>query len=362
MNAHPRQQGPLRRVPVIPDADAQREAVVDTFVRTSVALAHQAFDKNINALDYVSKTWGSAEARSAELITRAVSLPAMTTATGWAAELAHVATQFLAALTPVSAGAALLNRGLQLRFDGLKNILLPTIAQGVAAFIGEGKPIPVVQFQTAAGVTLTPHSLKLITGATYEMLVSSDAESIFRAVLIESAARGLDAALFSANAATADAPAGLLNGISPATPSSSSVLTDAMMADLSALGGAVARVAGDNIAFIAAPEQALAMRLMVENLEYPVLSTAALPAKSVVAVAANALVSGFAPLPEIDISRESTLHWETAPAEIVGSGGVIAAPTGSLAQSDRIALRMKMQAAWALRASNAIAFANNVAW
>jgi len=102
--------------------------------------------------------------------------------------------------------------------------------------------------------------------------------------------------------------------------------------------------------------------LMVENLEYPVLSTAALPAKSVVAVAANALVSGFAPLPEIDISRESTLHWETAPAEIVGSGGVIAAPTGSLAQSDRIALRMKMQAAWALRASNAIAFANNVAW
>jgi hypothetical protein len=39
------------------------------------------------------------------------------------------------------------------------------------------------------------------------------------------------------------------------TPSTATPATEAMVADLSALGGAVARVAGVDIAYVAAPEQ-----------------------------------------------------------------------------------------------------------
>src|SRR5262249_58139882 len=114
------------------------------------------------------------------------------------------------ALRGLSVGAESLRRGLQVLFNGAGTILLPTIAQGQAGFVGQGKPIPVAQFATAPGVSLTPHKLALISTLTREMIESSNAEAIIRAVLTESAAVGLDAVLFSANAATADAPPGLL--------------------------------------------------------------------------------------------------------------------------------------------------------
>jgi hypothetical protein len=360
MNEHTRMGIPLR-----PDENAVRERTVMSLVRAAIAVAHQSFDKTIRAPDYAKRTWGNLEARNVEAVTRAVSNPGMTTATGWAAELAHVSIQFIASLVPVSAGADLLNRGLQLRFDGLKSISIPTITLGQAAFIGEGKPIPVVQYQTAPGVKLEPHALKLISTLTWEMLEASDAENIIRAVLLEASALGLDAALFSANAGTTDAPAGLLNGITPMTASTISPLSDAVVVDLAALGGAIARVAGDDIVFIAAPEQALAIRLWLDDFDYPVLSSRALAEHTVVAVAANALVSGFAPMPEIDATREATVHWDTAPAEIVSSGGGVVSPTGSIFQGDKVGLRMRMPLAWALRAppgSSAIAFMNSTAW
>jgi hypothetical protein len=121
-------------IPLRPDPGARRDAVITSLVRASIAAAHNAFDKNVRAVEYAKQHWGSVEARSVELVTRAASAPAMTTTTGWAAELAHVATQFIASLVPQSAGADLLGRGLQLRFDGLASISLPTITQGQAAF------------------------------------------------------------------------------------------------------------------------------------------------------------------------------------------------------------------------------------
>src|SRR5262249_36885465 len=141
--------------------------------------------------------------RGTEYVVRAATGPAMTTTTGWASELSHVTLVFLAALRGLNAGAELLTRGLQVRFNGAGQILLPTIAQGSAGFVGQGKPIPVAQFASSAGATLLPHKLALISTLTREMIESSNAEAIIRAVLTESAAVGLDVALFSANAATA---------------------------------------------------------------------------------------------------------------------------------------------------------------
>src|SRR5262249_43873733 len=146
------------------------------------------------------------------------------------------------------------------------------------------------------------------------------------------------------------------------TPSSSTVLSDAMVEDLAKLGGIVSRAAGQSIVFIAAPEQALAIALWSPMFDYPVLASSALTAKTVIAVASNALVSGFDPVPSINASYETEVHMETSPAEIVSPGGAVAVPVASIYQKDSIALRMLMPCAWALRASGAIAYMNAVNW
>jgi hypothetical protein len=338
------------------DPDLAIEAVVVSLSRAGVALGRSAFEPAVRPPEQAKRAFGSD--RGVELILRAASTPASTTTVGWASELAHVTSFFLASLAPVSAGVELLGRGIQLRFAGDGSISLPTIAVGSGAtFIGQGKPIPVVSFPTAAGVKLEPHKLALITTLSRETVESSNAEAILRATLAESAALGLDAALLSTNAATADAPPGLLNGVTPTTPSTATPLSDAMAADLAALGGAVARVAGGEIVFVAAPEQALAIKLRSPNFAYPVLASKALAAKTVVAVAANALVSGFDPVPEITASREPELVMDTAPGDPGGTQ-----QTMTMFQGDRLALRMRMRATWALRSTSAIAFAQNVAW
>jgi hypothetical protein len=350
-------------IPLRPDPDAIAERNLSSLVRACLAISQRAVDPTSrpSPSDYARKTWSGD--RSVDLVLRAASSPAMTTQAGWAQELAPVTKQFLDLLVGVSAGAALLNRGIQVGLDGVASVSFPSMSTAQVGFTGQGKPIPVANLQSGAGVSLAPHAFKIIVTLTSEMLGASNAEVIFRTALLESAALSLDAALFSPNAATADAPAGLLNGVSATTPSTQTIPSEAMFEDLSKLGGAVARVAGNSTVFVAAPEQAIVIKLLAApQFDATVLSSSALPAKTVIAIAPAALVSGYAPAPEIDASREATLHWDTAPAEIVGSGGVIASPVGSLFQSDKIGLRLHMPLAWVLRATNAIAYMNAVAW
>jgi hypothetical protein len=349
-----------RPIPLRADPNAIAEVAAQHLARAALAAANGRLAR-IDPIDYARRTWGVEGSREVgRLLTRAASAPATTTQSGWAAELSHVILQFLGLLVPSSGAANLLNRGLALSFDGAGTISLPTMSIGAASFIGQGKPIPVVQFQTSS-LQLQPRKLALITTLTAEMLASSNAEAITRMALVESASRGLDAALFSSNAATADAPPGLLHGLSPMTPSSTGSTWDDMGLDLAALGGAVARVGGNQLIFAAAPEQALAIALRMTGFDFPVLASSALPAKTVLCVAANALASAFAPAPEIDASFETIAHMESAaPADIVAGG--MAAPVASVYQTDNIALRMRMTASWTLRAPNAIAFMNATNW
>jgi hypothetical protein len=338
------------------DPELAIEAVVASLSRAGVALGRAAFDPRARAPEHAKRAFG--DDRGVQTILRAASSPASTTTAGWASEFAHVTTLFLASLAPVSAGVEVLGRGIQLRFDGDGAISLPTIALGSGAtFIGQGKPIPVVQFPTTSGVQLVPHKLALITTLTREMVESSNAEAIIRATLAESAALGLDAALLSTSAGTADAPPGLLNGVTPITPSTASPLSDAMAADLAALGGSIARVAGSSVVYVAAPEQALAIALRSPDFAYPVFASKALAAKTAVCVAANALVSGFDPVPEITASREPELVMDTAPGDPGGTQS-----TMTMFQGDKLALKLKMRATWALRSTSAIAYMTNVSW
>jgi hypothetical protein len=97
---------------------------------------------------------------------------------------------------------------------------------------------------------------------------------------------------------------------------------------------------------------------------YTILSTSALPAKTVLAIAPAALASAFDPVPQIEASREvGSMHMDdTAPVEIVSGSGVVARPAMSVFQTDDIALKMKMHASWVLRAPGALAWVQNTVW
>jgi hypothetical protein len=352
---------PLVPEDISPAADRKRDEVMRTLVR-SVISAAGTIDHSRSPQEFARQRWGTEVARSVDYLIRGAVSPATTTTVGWATELAPITLMFLASLRPVSAGADVLARGLQLRFNGAASILLPTITTQAAQFVGEGKPIPIAQFQSASGARLDPRKLALIATLTHEMISSSNAEAIVRACLVESAALGLDAALFSASAGSTDAPAGLLNGVAPMTASTATPFSEAAIADLGMLGGAIARVAGNNIVFVCAPEQALAVRLHEPLFNYPVLASRALPAKTVIAIAADALVSAFDTTPMISASRDMEAVFDTAPGDVVTAGGVVGAPVASIFQSDRVALKMRLPCGWILRSPSAIAFTNATTW
>lgn len=233
-----------------------------------------------------------------------------------------------------------------------------------AGFVAEGAPIPVQQGTTTTGPTLSPFKLAVITSLTSEMLRSSNAETLVRQVLIESTGPALDAVLFSNAAATTSAPAGLRNGISGLTPAAPGEKARAIVDDLQALGLAVASVAGNGaITLVASPDAAVALRLRLpQTVQWPVLTSASLAARTVIAVAANAVVSAVEGAPLIDAGQETVLHFETAPQAIVTPAGSVARPVGSLFQTDTVGLRLKWPISWALRSSAGLAWMTNVNW
>ena len=340
-------------IPLRPDFYAVQDRTISALVRAAIATAHGTYDKAVRPADYARRAWGSEAAREVALMLRAASTPAVTTQSDWAGLFAQVSTTFLSSLAPASAGADLLGRGLQLRFEGAGAISLPLMSAGQAAFVGQGAPIPIVEYQTTAGIKLEPHKLALGCTLTYEMMSTPSAEDAVRAALTESAAQGLDAVLFSASAATADQPVGLLNGITATPASTQTIASEAMAADLATLAGAVARVAANSIALVAAPEQAVSINLRLPQLPYDVLAAKALAKGTVIAIATNALVSAFENVPRIEASREIAQAADTAPGT---------QPTTSVFQTDNIALRLILPASWGLRASGALAYMTGVAW
>src|SRR5262249_3010240 len=243
--------------------------------------------------------------RATDLVLRAATSP---TSLAGTPALAQVAVAFLSTLVPVSAGADLLTRGIGLNFDGAASVSVPGISFATGAgFVAEGAPLPVQQGTTTPGPTFSPFKLAVITSLTSEMLRSSNAETLVRQVLIESTGPALEAVLFSNAAATTSAPAGLRNGISGLTPAAPGEKAQAIVDDLQALGLPVASVAGNGaITLVASPDAAVALRLRLpQTVQWPVLTSASLAARTVIAVAANAVVSAVEGAPLIDAGQET---------------------------------------------------------
>src|SRR5262249_24709366 len=173
----------------------------------------------------------------------------------------------------------------------------------------------------------------------------------------------IDKQLFSANAASASAPSGLLNGIAGLTPAAPGEKAQCIVDDLQTLAAAVAPVASNgNIVVVASPDAAVALKLRLPNKEWPVLTSSSLAARTVIAIAAHAVVSAMDGAPTVDASAHTELHRETNPQPIVNDSGTVAIPVGSVYQTRQVALRLRWPISWALRASNGLAWMTGVNW
>ena len=318
---------------------------------------------------------------------RAASAPAMTTVTGWAAELVQqINSDVMETLMPKSVYPRLSNLGLSLSFGRSGRIAIPTRSRTptiAGSFVGEGAPIPVRQGAFTAQI-LTPKKMAVISTWTREMDEHSipAIEPLIRQAIQEDTAVSLDSVLIDTNAATAIRPPGLLNGVTGLTPTAGGGF-NALVADLKALTGAVlANTAGFVRApcFLMNPQQVLSISLTTTTagtfpfkeevgngqlLTYPIIDSGTIPLGTVIFVDAADFVSVGGEAPRFEVSDQATLHMEdTTPLAIgtVGTPAVVAAPTRSLFQTDSIALRLILPMNWALRRTGIVSFVAGVTW
>jgi hypothetical protein len=323
-------------------------------VRAAIATALGGLSRSTLPEQVMRSRWSGDN--ESMLVLRAASSPATTTNTP---ALTQTTKTFLAALKPVSAGIDLLGRGITLDFNGAASITLPALTMPAIDFVGEGMPIPAVAGTSSAGPTLSPHKIGVITSLTSEMLNSGQAEELVRMVLLDACGPAVDKVLLSAGAAASDRPAGILNGITGLTPSTGTGQA-ALINDMRQLASAVAPVAGNSpIVIVGSPDVTSALRLWPPRpLEWPVLTSNSLAAKTIIAVAVNALVSAVEGAPVIDARREAEFQSDTAPA----SDGSLGTPRYSMFQKDSVALRLLWPLSWCLRVPTAVAWITNVTW
>jgi HK97 family phage major capsid protein/HK97 family phage prohead protease len=351
---------------------------------------------------YVSKMWGKSPAETCEkiygdheatklmteIVMRAASAPAMTTVTGWAAELVQQTyTAMMETLMPKSILTRLAAAGLSLSFGRAGKINIPTRSRTpsiAGSFVGEGQAIPVRQgaFTSQA---LTPKKMAVITTWTREMDEHSipAIEGILREAIQTDTTVAVDSVLIDANAATVIRPAGLLNGVAALTATAGGGIA-AVVGDLKQLIGALTTATFGNIRtprWLMNPAEKLTLSLtsaaatgvfpfaaQVEAgnlLGIPIIDSSTVPAKTVILIDAADFVVVGGEAPRFEMSDQATLHMEdTAPADLVGPGspGTVAAPQRSLFQTDSLALRMIMPLNWTNRRAGTVAWTNNVTW
>jgi hypothetical protein len=309
--------------------------------------------------DVAAEMWPNDRALQ-QLLTRAASNPAMTSVVGWAAELVRrTVVDTVAALGAASTAADVMARGLLLDWDGGGIVSAPGFVASAAnsGFVAEGDPIPVRQLNLGPAL-LTPRKLATIAALTREMVESSNAEALISDALIRSSGLALDAVFFSANAATAAAPAGIRNGIAALGASASADPFGAFFEDMATLLNAVGTVGGKGPFFIVssigrvASASARFGSIKAEGTDATIIPLASSAVgNDIIVIAAAGLVAALSADPNVETVNAATLVMDTAP----GVAGTIG-PEKEMFQSDSLAVKVRWPVSWALRDSRAVAW------
>jgi HK97 family phage prohead protease len=319
---------------------------------------------------------------------KAATAPALTTVTGWAAELVtQINADFMQTLMPKAVFPSLSALGIALNFGRAGRIAVPTRSRTptiAGSFVGEGAPIPVRQGQFTAQV-LTPKKMAVISCWSREIDEHSipAMEGLLRQAISEDTAVSLDSVLIDTNAATLVRPAGLLNGIAGLTATGGGGFT-ALVGDIKQLSGAVLTATAGNVrepVWLMNPQQTLSAGLtsapgtgvmpfrdeisrgrfangaLIESGTVPLGTVIHLDAQDFVVVGGEA--------PRFEVSDQATLHMEDTTPLPIGSAGtppVVAAPVTSLWQTDSLALRLILPVNWALRRTGVVSWTSSVTW
>ena len=302
--------------------------------------------------------------RAQEILETRAATP-LTTMTSAAALAPVMTSDLIASIATLSAAAKLITLGTTVDLTGIGSLRVPgrvTNAQNAGQWIEEGLPIPLRAMSIAAN-TLVPRKLAVLTSYTREQSESSNIEALVKVAIGEATGLALDAKIFSADAASAAAPAGLLNGVVPIAAATGGGTT-AMAADIAALIAALgANGAGASPVLVVAVPQATTLKLLAgPKFDLPILASASLPSGTVIAIEPSSFISGFTSPPDFSTSSGSaTVHEEdTNVLPIVGPGGT-ASPVMSFFQHDVIGLKMLLRGAFCMRAKH-IAVVNNTTW
>jgi HK97 family phage prohead protease len=301
-----------------------------------------------NALDVLRDTVGENDKVRAvfeALVGKAASVPALTSAAGWAAEL--VRTEYAAwmeSLLPVAVAPRLIARGMSFSFgtNGIISIPMRAATPTVAgSFVGEGAAIPVRQAAFAAQ-QLTPKKLAVISTFSREISEHSDPqiEGILRQAIVD-------------DVGDVKALAGAL------TTSTLGNLRDPvwLMSPLLELALALTVMPNGGWAF---PE----LKSSGSFMGWPTIVSPTVTADTLYLVDAADFASASGP-PRFDVSDQATLHMEdTAPLPISATGtpNVVAAPVRSLWQTDTLGIRMIEQMNWLMRRPGMVAYVTGVTW
>jgi hypothetical protein len=293
--------------------------------------------------------------RLAPVMLRAVSNPLTTTAY----PVQNIIGLFRS-IAPKSAALELFGYGRSINLTGVNTVSIPHVGVSpVSPFVAEGAPGPVLQAPTSALVIGPTRKILVLAGVTRELDEASPqgAVNIIATILGDAAGAALDLAVFGTAAASAIAPAGLLNGVTPLTPSSATPVINAMIEDMSNLAGAIgdSGIDTNELVFVGGPKQAMAMRAVLED-STTVLASQALKG-SLAAFAAPAVVSAYADLPQVETSRESMVQFNDAPA----ASPLTAGHTVSAWQQEVINIRVRGRAAFGVHLGGA-QVVNGVTW
>lgn len=264
-----------------------------------------------------------------DLTQKAVVNPAMTSTTGWAAELVRTDYQgFLNSLRTVSVAAELASRSQRLDFGGYDSVTVPmrnplgaTLTE--PAWVGEAGAIPLTQFSFGS-MRLNRYKLAAITTMSKEIAERSTPaiEGLLRDALSEAYAQVLDSALLSAAAAVAGVrPAGLLNNVTTAAGTAGGGEA-AVLADMKTMINAMtaARLGARPVLLIPSANR-LSLSLMMNPLGQrsfadeiaagrllgvEVISSQHVPASMAILVDASTLATAF-DTPTFDVSDVATV-------------------------------------------------------